>query len=69
MWGTLTQTYANTHTDTQTHTHKVPPLRVGRPAGDRFEERDPLEAEVEQVDQTHTEGSEEVKGLTDKVTT
>lgn len=52
-----------------THTHKALPLRVGRPAGDRFEERDPLEAEVEQVDQTHTEGSEEVKRLTDKVTT
>lgn len=45
------------------------PLRVGRPAGNRFEERDALEAEVQQVDQTHTEGSEEVKGLTDKVTT
>lgn len=48
-----------------THT----PLRVCRPAGDRFEDTDPIEAEVEQVDQTHTEGSEEVKGLTDKVTT
>lgn len=45
------------------------PLRVGRPAGDGLEERDSFEAEIEQVHTTHTEGSEEVKRLTDKVTT
>ena len=44
------------------------PLRVGGSAGDGFEETDPVEAEVEQVDQTHTEGSEEVERLTDKMT-
>lgn len=50
-------------------TDGAPPLRVGGPAGERFEERDPVEAEVEQVDQTHTEGREEVKGLTDEMAT
>lgn len=49
----------------KTHT----PLRVGRPAGNRFEEGDPVKAEVKEVDQTDTEGSEEVKSLTDKVAT
>lgn len=46
-----------------------PPLRVGWPAGDGFEERDPVEAEVEQVHQTHAERSEEVKGFTYKMST
>lgn len=46
----------------------VLPLRVGRPAGNRLKEGDPLKAEVQQVDQTHAEGSEQVKGLTNKMT-
>lgn len=49
------------------HLHE--PLRVSRPAGDGFEQGDPLKAEVEQINQSHTERSEEVEGFTDKVAT
>ncbi len=42
------------------------PLWIGRPAGDGFEERDPLEAEVQQINQAHAERCEQVKRLTHK---
>lgn len=45
------------------------PLWIGRPAGDRFEERDPLEAEVQQINQAHAERCEQVKRLTHKMAT
>lgn len=43
------------------------PLRVGRPAGDRFEETHSFKAAVEQINEAHTERCEEVKGFADEV--
>lgn len=45
------------------------PLWIGRSAGDGFEERDPVEAEVQQIDQAHAEGGEQVKRFTQKMST
>ncbi len=45
------------------------PLWIGRPAGDGFEERDSLEAEVQQINQAHAERCEQVKRLTQKMAT
>lgn len=60
-WGHL----AAVHTDSP----DSPPLRVCGAAGDGLEERQLVEGAVEEVDQAHAEGSEQVERLAHKMTT